>query len=232
MPCSGVAQLADDAERERPRHAEVPRVDVDLDQLLAGGVAPVLVVGDVEVPQPRAGDEDHVGLGAGEVAGGSEPEEVVGVIARHGRATGHRRDHGAAEELDQLDHGVVRVAAVDAAAGDDQRRAAACEQRGGLGELLVARARAVRAVARRGANRGAVRPRRSRTETGPAGRCAPAPGGRSTSRGTRAGRPRGCAGVRGSVRPISRPGGTGRPDPGPGTSRATRDRRAQGDAGR
>ena len=62
------ARVGDDAERQRPGDADVARVDVDLDDAAAGGVAPVLVVGQVEIAEPRADDEDHVGLALHEIA--------------------------------------------------------------------------------------------------------------------------------------------------------------------
>src|SRR5205807_1698472 len=43
--------VGDDAERQRAGHADVPRVDVDLDDSLRGRIPPVLVVREVEVAE-------------------------------------------------------------------------------------------------------------------------------------------------------------------------------------
>ena len=129
--------VGDDAEAERAGDAEVSRVDVDLDQALAGGVPPVLVVGHVEIPHARADDEQDVGLAAHLVAGRSEPEDVVRVIGRHRRAARHRRQDRASEQLDDLQQRVVRARAVHSGARDDDRSLRGCEQLQPLVQLRV-----------------------------------------------------------------------------------------------
>ena len=52
-------------------------------------IAPVLVVGEIEVAEARAGDENHVGLAARAGRRRAEAEDVVRVIGRDAGAAGH-----------------------------------------------------------------------------------------------------------------------------------------------
>ena len=225
--------VGEDAEAQRARDAEVARVDVDLDQLLALGVAPVGVVGDVEVADPRADDEQHVGLAARAVARRAEAEHVVRVVGRDARAPGHRGHHRAAEQLGDLERGCARAGAVDAAAGDHDRALGAREQ---LGRLRRA-ARPTAAAGPRGTRRarspvptppvaGLVQDRRGQLDVHRAG--SPVPHlaeGEAQHLGDA--RP-----LEDRAAPLHRRAGTVRAGPGPGRSTAGRGRRCRAGAGR
>ena len=187
------ARVGDDAQRDGPGHADVARVDVDLDQALGRRVPPVAVEGNVEVAHPRADDEHDVGLGAREVAGRAEAEDVGRMVARNRRPAGHGRDDRAAELLDDVEQGLVGAPAVDAGAGEDERPLGARQQRDGLGDLRLGRLRPGAAVARGRRDRHRVRVAGLVDDRRRAGRCGPVRVGRSTTRGTRGAAPRGCA---------------------------------------
>ena len=133
----GTPGVGDDAEAERAGDAEVSWVEVDLDQALPGGIAPVLVIGNVEVPHPRADHEQHIGLAAHLVAGRSEPQDIVRVIGWHGGATRHRGQHRATEQFDDLQQRCVRARTVHAGSRDHDRSLGGGEQLRCFGELCL-----------------------------------------------------------------------------------------------
>ena len=118
------ARIRDDAEIRREDAADLRRLDVDMDELLALGVG--LDRAGVAVGPAVADAEDEIGLQHGRVAvavrglqpahAGHQPV-VVG-----DRAPAHqRRDDRNAGDLGEFDQQIGRVGVDDAAAGDDQR---------------------------------------------------------------------------------------------------------------
>ena len=134
-----LADVGDDAERQRAGDAEVTRVDVDLHDPLRRGIAPVFVVRQVEVPEPRSRDEHDVGLTLGEVAARAEAVDRVRMIVRHDGARGHRRDDRTREAVDDREQRLVGAGTVDARAGDHERPRRTVEEIRGRPDLRIRR---------------------------------------------------------------------------------------------
>jgi hypothetical protein len=91
--------IGDHSKCERPRHAHVARIDIDLDELGVRRIAPVFVIRNVEVAEPGTRDQDNVGLAPRHVRGGAVCIEKVRMIERQRRAPRHRAEHRTIEQL-------------------------------------------------------------------------------------------------------------------------------------
>ena len=116
--CLGVG---DDAKCNGARYADVARVDVDMNELALRGIAPVLVVGHVEIAKPGAHDQQDVGIAAQLVGGRTLRREIQRVIVRNDGACRHRRNQRTLEAFRQRDQRGIGLAAIDAATGKDHR---------------------------------------------------------------------------------------------------------------
>ena len=130
-------RVGDDSQCERTRHAHIALIDIDLNELLTGGIPPILVVRNVEVAEARTGDQNHVGLAAGSIGGGAVSIKEVRTIEGHGGPARHRAQHRTIEQLDDAHQRGVRVRAIDTATAENQRMRRVGEHLGGLLELRL-----------------------------------------------------------------------------------------------
>ena len=145
-PVERASQVRDYADRERTRDAQTARIHVDLNQLLLGIVAPILVVGRVEIAEARAQREDDVRFTPRLIGAGPIPIQMVRMVLRRRRSSRHAGDNPAAELFSDFKHSRARVRAVHARANDDERVLGAREKAGHRFDLRRARLRSRRSI--------------------------------------------------------------------------------------
>ena len=115
----------------------MPRIDIDLDQLAASRIPPVLVVWNVEVAESRTHDEQHVCLTSQVIGRGTLRQVAQGMLVRNHRPAGERRDHGAIQQFGQRQQRRIGMAAINAAAGENHGRFRTRQKIGRGGEFGV-----------------------------------------------------------------------------------------------
>ncbi len=124
-----------DSHFDGPRHADVSRVNVDLNDLLGAGVPPVFVEGKVEIAKPGANDEYDVRFLSNEIAALAKGEHELIVVAPEGGPTRHAGQDRATKPLGQALERRVRISAIHTCASHDRGALGAPEHFGRLFKL-------------------------------------------------------------------------------------------------